>query len=221
MPSDSLVAVFIFSFLISFGAVVSPGPVSAAIVSESPRQGWKVGPLVAAGHTGLELIMVILISLGLAAGMDRAPIQRVISSAGGALLLFIGASYILQALRGRIRLPRPEEQAPLQTAATLLGLGAITTISNPFWYAWWVTVAAGYLAQASELGLASVGAFYLGHISADFGWDTTLSLATSVGSRWLTDKRYQGLILLTGAFLVYLGLVFLRNSGLFSQIGMN
>ena len=221
MPSDSLVAVFVFSFLVSFGAVVSPGPVSAAIVSESPRQGWRVGPLVAAGHTGLELIMVIVISFGLAAGLARPPIQRVISLAGGVLLLFIGASYVVQALRGRIRLPQPEEHVPPQTATNLLGLGALTTISNPFWYTWWVTVAAGYLAQASELGIAAVGAFYLGHISADFGWDTTLSLATSAGSRWLTDRRYQTLILLTGSFLIYLGLVFLRNSGFFPLISTN
>ncbi|MGD8864864.1 MAG: LysE family transporter, partial [Anaerolineales bacterium] len=83
MPTDNLAAVFIFSFLVSFGAVVSPGPVSAAIVSESPRQGWRVGPLVAAGHTGLELIMVIVISLGLSAGMASPLIQRLISFGGG------------------------------------------------------------------------------------------------------------------------------------------
>jgi threonine/homoserine/homoserine lactone efflux protein len=92
----------------------------------------------------------------------------------------------------------------------LLGIG--TTVSNPFWYTWWVTVAAGYLAQARELSLLAVGVFYLGHISADFAWDTALSVTTSAGSRFLTDQRYQTLIILTGLFMVYLGIVFLRSA---------
>ncbi len=214
MPSGSLAAVFAFSFLVSFGAVVSPGPVSAAIITESPRQGWRVGPLVAAGHTGLELIMVVLISLGLSAGMASPPIQRIISFGGGLFLLFIGGTYVVQALRGTIQLPEPEQSVPPRSTAALLGLGALTTISNPFWYTWWVTVAAGYLGQAGELGLTAVAAFYLGHISADFGWDTTLSVATSAGAHWLTDRLYRMLILLTGGFMLYLGGVFLVNSEL-------
>lgn len=218
MPTGSLAAVFLFSFLVSFGAVVSPGPVSAAIVTESPRQGWRVGPLVAAGHTGLELIMVVFISLGLAAGMAQPPIQALISLGGGLLLLFIGGTYLIQAWRGIIQLPQPEDDAPARSSAGLFGLGAVTTISNPFWYTWWVTVAAGYLAQARELGLAAVVAFYLGHISADFGWDTILSVATNTGTRWLTDNRYRILILLTGGFMVYLGFVFLRSSQIFTLI---
>jgi threonine/homoserine/homoserine lactone efflux protein len=216
MPTNSLAAVFLFSFLVSFGAVVSPGPVSAAIVTESPRQGWRVGPLVAVGHTGLELIMVVFISLGLAVGMARSPIQALISFSGGLLLLFIGGTYLIQAARGLIQLPRPEDETPPRSSAALLGLGAVTTISNPFWYTWWVTVAAGYLAQAGELGPSAVVAFYLGHISADFGWDTTLSVATNAGSRWLTDNRYRALIVLTGGFMIYLGLIFLKSSQLFS-----
>ncbi|MGD8865916.1 MAG: LysE family transporter, partial [Anaerolineales bacterium] len=147
-------------------------------------------------------------------GMASPLIRRLISFGGGLLLLFIGGTYIIQTVRGAVQLPQPEKEAPPRTSATLLGLGVLTTISNPFWYTWWVTVAAGYLSQASELGTAAVAAFYLGHISADFGWDTTLSLATSAGVRWLTNQRYQALILLTGAFLLYLGWVFLQNSGM-------
>jgi len=83
------------------------------------------------------------------------------------------------------------------------------TISNPFWYAWWTTVAAGYLLQAQALGLASVGMFYLGHISADYAWDTLASTVVGTGRRWLTDRVYQGLILVCGGFMIYLGVVFL------------
>jgi threonine/homoserine/homoserine lactone efflux protein len=142
-------------------------------------------------------------------------VQRFISFGGGVFLLFIGGNYIIQTIRGRIQLPESEPSIAPRSTPALLGLGVLATISNPFWYTWWVTIAAGYLGQAGELGLASVAAFYLGHISADFGWDTTLSIATSTGARWLTDRMYRLLILITGGFMLYLGGVFLTNSGVF------
>jgi threonine/homoserine/homoserine lactone efflux protein len=212
MPTNSLVAIFIFSFLASIGAVVSPGPVMAAIVTEAPRQGWRVGPLVALGHTLLELVIVVLLGLGLTLGLASPLVRKIIAIAGGILLIFIGCSYLVGIWRGRIKLPHAEANAPVRSPFSMVLLGAGTTISNPFWYTWWVTVAAGYLAQARQLSLLAVGIFFIGHISADFAWDTTLSVATSAGTRFLTDRRYQGLIILTGIFMLYLGVAFLQSA---------
>lgn len=209
MPTESLLAIFVFSFVVTFGAVVSPGPVTAAILSESPRQGWKVGPLVAGGHSLLELLMVILIALGLAAGMAAPTPRLIIGTLGGLTLLAIGLSYVLGALRGTIRLPQTSDKPLATSRVRLFGLGIAMTLSNPFWYVWWVTVAAGYLAQASVLGLATVAAFYVGHISADFAWDTFLSVTASAGRRVFSERAYRGLILLTGGFMIYLGGLFL------------
>ncbi len=214
MPTDSLAAIFIFSFLASIGPVVSPGPVMAAIVTEAPRQGWQVGPLVALGHTFLELILVLLLGYGLSSGLASPMTRMVIAIAGGLLLLYIGGSYLVGALRGQVRLPDPDQSAPERSLFSMILLGIGTTISNPFWYTWWVTVAAGYLAQARELSLLAVGTFYVGHITADFAWDTTLGVATSAGTRFLTDRRYTILIVLTGLFMLYLGVAFLRSSRL-------
>lgn len=211
MPTDSLLSVFAFSFLLSIGAVVSPGPVSAAIVTESPRQGWRVGPLIAASHVSLELLIVLLLGAGLAAGMGSPSVRRLIAVAGGVVLLLIGATYLHGALTGRMRLPDPDREQPRRSTINLLSLGVLTTISNPFWYAWWLTVAAGYLVQASPLGAAGPAAFFAGHMTADFAWNSFLSTMTSYGGRWLTDRRYRALILLTAGFMAYLGLVFLRT----------
>jgi threonine/homoserine/homoserine lactone efflux protein len=212
MPSGGFATIFAFSFLISFGAVVSPGPVTAAILSETPRRGWRVGPLVAAGHTALELGMVLLIGFGLSSGMAKAGVQRAIAAAGGLLLGFIGMQYLYGVFRKRIQLPRPDEMTANRSALSIFSLGAVTTISNPFWYAWWVTVAAGYLSQAQAQGGLAVLGFYLGHISADFAWDSGLAYAAHAGARWLTDRRYRLLILLTGLFMIYLAALFLRSA---------
>ena len=212
MPTENLVAILFFSFLASLGAVVSPGPVMAAIVTEAPRQGWRVGPLVAVGHTFLELIMVVLLSLSFSHGLATPQARKIIALAGGLLLIFIGISYIYGTYRGRITLPQPDETSRERSGFSMILLGIATTVSNPFWYTWWVTVAAGYLAQARQLSMLAVAIFYVGHISADFAWDTALSATTSAGSRFLTDRRYQILIVLTGVFMLYLGVVFLRGA---------
>jgi threonine/homoserine/homoserine lactone efflux protein len=211
MPTDSLIAVFIFAFAASFGAVISPGPVSAAIITEAPRRGWIAGALIACGHTSLELVMVLLIAGGLSTSLAAPAAYRMIALAGGGFLLFIGGGYLWGVTRNRIRLPDPDHAAARRPLLGLLSLGLGTTLANPFWYAWWLTVAAGYLAEAQALGPASVAAFYLGHILADFIWDTGLAAATAAGSnRWMTPRRYQALILASGAFMLYLGLSFIR-----------
>ncbi len=214
MPSDSIIAVFFFAVAISFGAVISPGPVSAAIVTESPRRGWIVGPMVAMGHAVMELLMVILIGMGLSAGMATPAVQRIVGGAGGLLLLGIGASYWAAVWRGQMRLPRVDAAAHPRSMGALIALGIVTTASNPFWYAWWVTVVPGYLSQAQALGLGAMAAFFIGHILSDFVWNTVLSSATGTGRRWLTDARYKVLIVATGGFMIYLGVVFMRSAWL-------
>lgn len=212
MPDQSLITVFLFAIAVSIGAVVSPGPVSAAIVSESPRSGWRVGPIVTTGHALLELIMVILIGIGLAAGLASPGIQRGIALGGGSLLILLGGSYLASAWRGRMKLPEANRSSPQRSSRALFSLGVLTTLSNPFWYAWWVTVAAGYLLEAQRLGPATVGVFYMGHIGTDFGWNSLLSSVTAAGRGWLTPARYRALIILTGLAMAYFGVIFLRSA---------
>lgn len=170
-----------------------------------------MGPLVATGHSLLELLMVLLISLGLTTGMATPVVRTVIAISGGIVLLWIGTSYIYSAWVRKARLPQVESLLAKRSPLSLIALGMITTISNPFWYTWWITVAAGYLTQVLSMGYAAISTFYLG-ILADFAWDTTLSTATSASRRWLTDSRYRLLIMLTGGFMVYLGVIFLRSA---------
>jgi threonine/homoserine/homoserine lactone efflux protein len=212
MPTDSsFFAIFVFSFLAALGAVASPGPVSTAIVSQAPRRGWTVGPLVASGHALMELCIVLLITLGLGTLLAHQGVQTAIALAGALLLAWMGASLLWAVWRGRIHLPRQDQQEGALSIRQLIGLGIAATLTNPFWYAWWVTVAAAYLVQARALSLAAVLAFYLGHISADYLWDTLLSTVIGGGRRWMTDGLYRGLIVLCGGFFLYLGWMFLRQ----------
>lgn len=198
--------------MVGFGAVVTPGPISTAIVSESARRGFVVGPLVATGHVALELVMVVLLALGLSAGLNTPAVLTPVSLFGGALLIWMGGRMVWSAVNGRLALPKPGAEAKRLDNWQLLGLGVGATLINPFWYAWWVTVGATYLAypQVQAFGLAGLLVFYFGHITGDYVWDCILSGVVGGGRKWLTDRLYKWIIAACGGYLVYLGGVFIR-----------
>ena len=202
---------FVFSFVVSFGAVVTPGPVSTAIVSESARRGFIVGPLVATGHSLTELIMVLLLAVGLNAGLNTPFISTVIAILGGLLLLWMGAFMARGAWIGTLALPKPDTNAQLLSNWQLVGLGVGATIINPFWYGWWITVAASYILLSQGLGWLGVLVFFLGHISADYLWDSVLSGAVGRGRAWITERVYKWLMIACGLYLIYLGVVFIAT----------
>ena len=117
MPTHSFIAVFLFSFSLAIGAVLTPGPVTTAIISQSPRLGWKAGLLVSIGHAIMELLMVILITLGLSELLGSPRMQIVIALLGGLLLLYMGGVCCWTLAKGRMILPQKEEGANRKTLA--------------------------------------------------------------------------------------------------------
>jgi threonine/homoserine/homoserine lactone efflux protein len=215
MSIEAFLVLFTGSFALAVPAVVSPGPVSVAVVTEGARRGVWVGPLVSLGHAIAEIVVVVLIALGLTGFMQHPAIRLAIAVVGGLFILWMGGSIIWGALRGKLRLPKADDAgAPAMNPAGLVGLGLSATLSNPFWYTWWVTVAAGVLlGWQQELGLIAVPVFFAGHIVVDFGWNSILSTVVASGRHWLTDTAYRGLLIVTSLFLVYLGVSFLLEGG--------
>jgi threonine/homoserine/homoserine lactone efflux protein len=209
MTLAALIGIFVSSFLFAIAAVVSPGPIMTAIVSQTPRRGWTVGPLIATGHSFTELVIIILLAVGLASGLNSPGVQITIALLGGGLLTWMGSDMVLGALRGKIRLPGASADADTLNNGQLVRLGVLTTLSNPFWYAWWVTAVPNYLVELDAVLPVSIAAFYFGHISADFAWDSMLSGIVAGGRRWITDGVYRSIIFICGAFFLYLGLKFL------------
>lgn len=209
LPSDSFIAIYLFAFSMAIGAVLSPGPVTTAIISQSPRTGWLTGPLVSLGHAVLELLMALLITLGLSALLSQPLPQAVIALLGGLLLLWMGGGFLVNAAKRKYRLPQADQDLKALNRWQIFSIGMLTTISNPFWYAWWMTVAATYILQAKGMGFLPVMAFYLGHISVDFIWNTFLSTVIGSGRRVLTNSIYNFIMGACGLFLAYLGIQFL------------
>lgn len=211
LPSNSFIAIFFFAFSMAIGAVLSPGPVTTALISQSPRLGWITGPLVSLGHALTELVMAGMIVFGLAPFLSQPTLQTTIALLGGVLLLWMGGGFILRGIKGKYSLPTEEEKQTTQpmNRAQVLSMGVLTTISNPFWYAWWITVAAIYLLDAKTMGMLPVIAFYLGHVSVDFLWNSLLSTIVSSGGKLFSNRVYNILMAICGSYLLYLGVQFL------------
>ena len=100
-------------------------------------------------------------------------------------------------------------QAETVTYLGLIGKGALTSISNPYWLIWWATIGATYMMVSLEKSVVGISAFYVGHISADFLWYSAVAIALALGKQILSDRVYMGIIVVCGLFLVYLGIYFL------------
>jgi threonine/homoserine/homoserine lactone efflux protein len=207
-----MIGTFVQSFLLAIGPVMTPGPVSAVIVSEGIRRGTVAGLLIATGHALVELFLVAALALGFDRLMSEPLFVVAIAALGGAFLLWMGAKLAWNAVRGLPRLPDVELGPPIERKPGLLSLGLLTTLANPFWYLWWLGAGGAYVATSQGQGWLSLSAFFLGHIAADFGWDMALASLARGGRRWFTNDRYRALLFICGLFLVYQGVRFLWST---------
>lgn len=157
----------------------------------------------------MELLIVIMISIGLSSILAQPGIQVVLALSGGLLLFWMGGKILLEALKGKTDVQTRETRNIRLNSRQLIGLGVLTTLNNPFWYAWWITVAVNYLTLAHAASIGGILAFYLGHISADYTGDTMLSTLVGSGSKLLNLNVYRAIFFLCGGFLVYIGIQFL------------
>jgi threonine/homoserine/homoserine lactone efflux protein len=200
---------FVWSFGIAIGPVISPGPVSATVVSEGLKRGIWVGPLISTGHALMELLMVGALALGMGQVLQVPLLAAAIGVLGGLFLLWMGGTMAWGAVRHRYKLPRADEERAAGAGRNLIGLGVATTLGNPFWYLWWIGAGGGYVLTTQQQGSVALAAFYLGHIAADYAWNTFLASVVASGRSWLTDRVYQVLLLVCGLFLAYTGLRFI------------
>lgn len=90
--------------------------------------------------------------------------------------------------------------------------GALVSLANPYWILWWTTIGLKLASDSLAIGPAGVGAFFLGHEAADFGWYFAIAIAVASGRRFLSDRTYRIVIGACAVFLLYLGVAFGVNA---------
>jgi threonine/homoserine/homoserine lactone efflux protein len=193
------------SFVLALSGALVPGPMFSATVAGSHRRGFWFGPGAVLGHAMAELPVVLLLLAGLSTYLDNRWVLVVIGSVGAATLVWMGVGLIRQSRR------HPDvgqEAGLLRFGAVLTGL--LTTLLNPYWYLWWVTQPALLLVSARQMGWLGVGAFFIGHISADLAWYSATSLSVAKGRRLLQGTAYKALLIACAVILFVMAVLFAR-----------
>lgn len=99
----------------------------------------------------------------------------------------------------------PEEQA----VANPYLAGVLTSVANPYFWIWWLSVGSALVIDGLRGGMIMAGLFMIGHWGADFGWYMLVSLSLSKGRDILSEANYQRILALCGGFLVCFGIYYL------------
>jgi threonine/homoserine/homoserine lactone efflux protein len=237
VPESALAALFLTSFGVGFTGALMPGPLTTLAVRETMRRGFWAGPLLAAGHSLLELPLVIGLALGLSRFLDNDPVKAGIGIVGGIFLLWMGV-HILGALPKEapaLALPQANDPGPaydgsrrqrwmrslaapnqsrLSTALVLGAAAVLVSLSNPGFTAWWATAGTLLVRQGLDHGAGGVASIYTGHILSDIVWLSLLGLLLARGRRLMSGFVYRGVLAVCALFLLALGAYFMA-SGLF------
>jgi threonine/homoserine/homoserine lactone efflux protein len=212
-----VLVIFFSSMVLAYSGALMPGPMLAVVVAETPRQGARAGPLVVLGHAVLELVLLAALVIGLGPVLEREGVQATLSLVGGVMLAVTGGAMVLVVLRGTARLEWDTAGASRGRARTVLG-GIVSSLANPYWTIWWVTIGLGLLTKAYAIGVAALVAFYVGHILGDLTWYSAVSGALAAGRRWISARGYRAMIVVAAAFLFAMAAWFLV-SGLRTLLG--
>lgn len=203
-----LAALFFGSFTIGLSGALMPGPLLTVTVADSARRGFIAGPLLVAGHSILELALVVAVILGVGPILKMPLVMGAIALLGGAVLLWMGVSMVRSAAAATLEV-EADARGPLSHP---LVSGVLASASNPYWILWWSTIGLGYLLAAMKAGTIGAAAFFTGHISADFLWYSLISYGVSRGKKILKEKTYQLAIRACGFLLLLFGAWFLVSS---------
>jgi threonine/homoserine/homoserine lactone efflux protein len=189
----------------------------------SPRRGFLIGLWVTLGHAVLEAVLIAALLLGISELLRIRAVLLAIGTVGCVVLLYMGAGLIRDALRRKAPGLDPElalagsGSALRRRLPPVIG-GAVISMSNPYWWIWWVTAGSALMLRF-ELSLArwpSLTAFFIGHEAGDLAWYLTVSSLVYWGRRRLAGGLYHGILLACGiliiGFGVYLGIsLYLRK----------
>jgi threonine/homoserine/homoserine lactone efflux protein len=199
---NGIIQMAILGFLIGLTGAMAPGPTLIATINASLKGGWTMGPRVTLGHAVVEIVMVLLIIAGLSVIIGGY--SWLIAGIGGAALVVFGVLTIMESRHVQFDF-MPEASKGSKTAASPFLAGMITSISNPYFWLWWLTVGSSLMIGALSGGITSAIAFIMGHWGADLAWFTLVSTSIHHGRFLLSDREYRWILALCGLFLIVFG----------------
>jgi threonine/homoserine/homoserine lactone efflux protein len=201
-----------FSFVVALSGALVPGPLLTYTIMktlEVRKRGAMVGMLVIAGHAMLESALIIALLAGFATLLTNPVVVRVIGTAGGAVLVFLGGRLISDLLRGKVPelFAESDEPAPERLPHPILG-GVIVSMSNPYWWVWWGSIGLAFMAQynINFRNPGGLAAFFAGHEAGDLAVYWMVSFLVAVGRRKINERTYRIILFVCAVVMVFFGL---------------
>jgi threonine/homoserine/homoserine lactone efflux protein len=203
----TLPALFSIGFIMGLTGAMAPGPLLTVTISESAKRGGIVGPLMVLGHGILELALLLSIVFGLGKLLHNPVLFALISFGGGLVLIWMG----VDTMRGLNAYTLAAEVQPGKKSMHPVVAGVLISISNPYWFIWWLTIGMGYVMFAKSQGAPGIMAFFLGHISSDLVWYSFVSYGIQMGGKYFNTRVLKTVLFVCSLFLVLFGIYFLLN----------
>ncbi len=202
----SLLAFYGVVFVISLSGVMSPGPLTAFIISLGRRNPWA-GAWITLGHALIEVPLILALFAGLQPFFESPGIRESVSLLGGGALVYMGGS-VLRSAGGK------EVGSAGAHRRNAVAGGILLTALNPYWVVWWLTVGASIITRTGTFGLvAGLVGMVVVHLLADAAWAVFLTWSAHRGSRVIGEAGWRrielgcGWVMLAfGVFFVYDGL---------------
>ena len=223
--------------IISASGVFSPGPLFLANLIYGSKQGYFAGIKIANGHMTVELLLVILLSLGIF-GLSHFTLGdwalRTVGLIGGIAIILFSLAQILNITK-KIGITRDMNKDNTNknlnighgtTYFFLLGkinrridrgpliVGIIFTAMNPFFLIWWLTVGLKLISDSVYLFgvIEGILILFLFHIWMDYVWLALTAYLISKGQSIFKIRFYHFFIICISIILVSYGLYLLATN---------
>jgi len=194
---------YLLGLVVGLTGALVPGPTLVATIDMAMTGGWKTGLRVSAGHAIVEAAIFSAIVLGIGSVFAVSDHMGLVGAVGGTALVAFGVLTIRGAGSGI-----PDAGAGGATRNPYLA-GAITSVSNPYFWLWWFSVGSALVLAAAQQAFLFAIAFIAGHWSADFGWYLVVSAGVHSGRKIFDERAYSWVLRGCGAFLVLFGISYI------------
>ncbi len=189
--------------LISLSGVLSPGPMTAAVVERGGRSGLS-GVYISLGHGAVEFPLIAILAYGAGSFFQSEPVKIVVGIAGGIYLLYLG--------RGMLGVKAYDRQDVGTRKGSSVLAGVFLSLGNPYFLIWWATVGLGLVISAMSFGVFGVVLFAVVHWLCDLAWLGFLSAASRKGVRKFGSGFQTKASLISGVVLLFFGVVFIWSA---------
>ncbi|WP_410508663.1 LysE family transporter [Methanosarcina hadiensis] len=207
---------FLLGFTIGFTGALVPGPMLFATIELSLKRGWLAGPEIFLGHMLVELMLFILILFGFTSFISSSAVSS-ISVIGGFALTVFGLLTVKDA-KNAASAGISQGTPGLKLTSNPIASGLITSVSNPYFWIWWLTAGSALVLREHELGIFISLAYIVGHWTADLSWFTAVSGSFSRGKALLSENAHRFILYACGIFLISFGFYFMLNSSNAAQL---